>query len=115
MASGMLPVQHDFSDQVKKGQGLYLRDGQIQTEIISVQDRVVTAKAKNSGKVLSDHGINLPDTEFRGGVLTQKDKKDLLVINKLDADYVAVSFAHTAADIVNVRKEIAKHKVRCQR
>lgn len=109
-SSGIIPVQHDFSNQVKKGESLYLRDGQIQTEITSVQAGIVTVKAKNSGKVLSDHGINLPDTEFKGGILTQKDKNDLLVTNKLDADYVAVSFAHAASDIQNVKKELAKHK-----
>lgn len=106
----VLPIQHDFSEHVKKGQQLYLRDGQIQTEILSVIDKVVTVKAKNSGKVLSDHGINLPDTEFQGGVLTDKDKKDLEVTHKLDADYVAVSFAHSAKDIENVREELTKHR-----
>lgn len=107
--ANLLPVQHDFSKHVKAGQQLYLRDGQIQTEIISVVDKVITVKAKNSGKVMSDHGINLPDTEFSGGVLTEKDKKDLTITRKLDADYVAVSFAHSARDIENVRQELAKH------
>jgi pyruvate kinase len=107
---GVLPIQHDFSRQVKKGHRLFLRDGQIQTEIISIINGIITTKALNSGKVLSDHGINLPDTVFDSGVLTQKDKKDLEVTAKLDADYVAVSFAHTAQDIYDVKNEISKHK-----
>ena len=110
----LIPIQHDFSDQVKKGHSLYLRDGQVQTEIISVQDGIITIKAKNSGKVLSDHGINLPDTVFTGGVLTEKDKKDLEVTHKIDADYVAVSFAHTPGDIDRVREVLAKHKTKAK-
>lgn len=108
----ILPIQYDFSDEVKKGHKLFLRDGQIQTEVVSVKEGIVTVKAKNSGKVLSDHGINLPDTVFTRGVLTDKDKKDLEITKKLDADYVAVSFAHTAKDIDDVREYLAARK--CQ-
>lgn len=110
----LLPIQHDFSTQVKKGHSLYLRDGQIQTEVVSVQDGIITVKAKNSGKVLSDHGINLPDTVFTEGVLTEKDKNDLSIAHKIDADYVAVSFVHTPDDIERVREELKKHKTRAK-
>lgn len=109
-ASGMIPIQYDFSKEVKKGDRLFLRDGQIQTVIQSNAEGVIAVKAINSGKILSDHGINLPDTIFKNGVLSEKDKKHLTISAKLDADYVAVSFAHTAKDIDDVRKELAKHK-----
>ena len=107
---GILPIQYDFAAQVKKGERLFLRDGQIQTEITSVEKKVITAKALNSGKIMSDHGINLPDTVFKNGVLSEKDKNDLTVTRKLDADYVAVSFVNRAQDIHDVRNELAKHK-----
>ena len=107
---GVIPIQHDFSNDVKKGQRLYLRDGQIQTEVTAVSDKLITAKAINSGKIMSDHGINLPDTVFTHGVLSKKDKKDLTITAKLDADYVAVSFAHTANDILHVKKLLKENK-----
>jgi len=87
-----------------------LRDGQIQTEVTAVKDGVIMAKAINSGKILSDSGINLPDTVFKNGVLSKKDEKDLTVTSKIDADYVAVSFAHTPADIEHVKSQILKNK-----
>lgn len=107
---GEIPIQHDFSGEVKKGDRLFLRDGQIQTEIVEIKGKVIYAKAINSGKIMSDHGINLPDTVFKKGVLSEKDKKDLTVTAKIDADYVAVSFAHTAEDILDVREELKKHR-----
>jgi pyruvate kinase len=110
LSSEMLPIQHDFSKQVKKGERLFLRDGQIQTEIISISSGVISSKALNSGKIMSDHGINLPDTIFKDGVLSEKDKKDLTVTNTLDADYVAVSFINTPQDIYDVRNQLSKHK-----
>ena len=33
-SSDIFPIQYDFSKQVKKGERLFLRDGQIQTEIL---------------------------------------------------------------------------------
>lgn len=106
----VLPIQYDFSSLIKKGHRLFLRDGQIQTEVVSVKNGLIMAKALNSGKVLSEHGINLPDTIFDAGVLTQKDKVDLEITAKIDADYVAVSFAHTPQDIYDVKNELSKHK-----
>ncbi len=108
--SEFLPIQYDFSKQVKKNERLFLRDGQIQTEITSIEKGIITAKALNSGKIMSDHGINLPDTVFKGGVLSDKDKNDLTVTHKLDADYVAVSFVNTPQDIYDVRNELSKNK-----
>jgi len=111
---GIIPIQHDFSNEVKKGHRLFLRDGQIQTEVTAVNGKVISAKAINSGKIMSDHGINLPDTVFTNGVLSKKDKKDLTITAKLDADYVAVSFAHTASDIAHVKKQLEEHKAECK-
>jgi pyruvate kinase len=110
---GIIPIQHDFSGEVKKGQRLFLRDGQIQTEVVDIKGGLISAKAINSGKIMSDHGINLPDTVFTNGVLSKKDKKDLTITAKLDADYVAVSFAHTPNDILHVKKQLREHKADC--
>lgn len=110
----VLPTQYDFSGHVKKGQDLYLRDGQISTEIQLVSGGVVTVKAKNSGKVLTGHGINLPDTDFEGGILTTKDKLGLDITRKIDADYVAISFVQTVKDIENVRRVLHKHRARAK-
>lgn len=114
VASGFVPIQHDFSAEVKKGHRLFLRDGQVQTEVTAVKDKVIFAKAINSGKIMSDHGINLPDTVFKNGVLSKKDKQDLSITAKLDADYVAVSFAHTANDILHVKDQLVAHKADCK-
>lgn len=109
LPSGVIPIQHDFSKEVSKGHRLFLRDGQIQTEITAIKDGVISAKAINSGKIMSDHGINLPDTVFTNGVLSKKDKKDLTITAKVDADYVAVSFAHKASDIEHVKSQLKQN------
>lgn len=104
----ILPTQYDISTEVKAGEQLFLRDGQIRTIIKSVKDKVVTVQVQNSGKVLSDHGINLPDTQFTRSVLTPKDRKDLEFTKRNEIDYVAMSFVQTAKDIEELRGLLQK-------
>jgi len=58
---GALPVQYDFSKNVKRGERLYLCDGKIQTIITAVKDGIVHARVENSGILYAKKGINLPD------------------------------------------------------
>lgn len=107
----MIPLQFDFSKFVKKGDLLYIRDGTIKTKIQSIRDGVITVRVENSGKFLSNHGINLPDTQFdSAAILTEKDHHDLKFVRESDIDYVALSFVQSADDITHLRSLLARHK-----
>jgi pyruvate kinase len=97
--SGHIPTQYDLSKKVKRGERLYLYDGKVRTTITSVKDGVVHARAENAGILIKRKGINLPDTDFGGDIITVKDKKDIAYGSTNDIDYVALSFVQTAADI----------------
>ena len=108
---GHLPIQYDFTHLVKKGDTIMLRDGTIETKVISTAKGEITAEVRNSGKVSSNHGINLPDTVFDSKeIITKKDLDDLKFIYKNDVDYVALSFVQTANDIDHVRSLIQKNR-----
>ena len=102
--SGHLPTQYDLSTKVKRGERLYLFDGKIRCEITSVRDGVVYAEAQNDGILVKRKGINLPDTDFAGDIITAKDRADLVFGSTQDIDYVAQSFVQTAADVRDMRK-----------
>jgi pyruvate kinase len=102
--SGIIPLQYDLSKKVKRGERLYLYDGKIRTTITSVQDSVIHVEAENNGILIKRKGINLPDTDFGGDIITSKDKKDLAFGSTHDIDYVALSFVQSAADIEKLRK-----------
>jgi len=102
--SGHLPTQYDLSKKVKRGERIYLYDGKIRAIISSVKDDVVYAEAANDGILLKRKGINLPDTDFGGDIITAKDKADLVYGSAADIDYVALSFVQTAHDIENLRR-----------
>jgi pyruvate kinase len=63
----------------------------------------VYCEAENDGILLKRKGINLPDTDFAGDVITEKDKADLAYGSTQDIDYVAMSFIQSATDIENMR------------
>jgi len=102
--SGHIPTQYDLSKKVKRGERLYLYDGKIQTIVDSVQGRVVHATAQNDGILIKRKGINLPDTDFGGDIITKKDREDLAFGSTQDIDYVAQSFVQTADDLRAMRK-----------
>jgi pyruvate kinase len=101
--TGYLPTQYDLSKYVKRGERIYLYDGKVKTVVTSVKDDIVYAEAENSGTLVKRKGINLPDTDFRGNIITAKDKADLVYGSVKDIDYVAMSFVQTDKDIAKLR------------
>lgn len=104
--SGILPVQYDLSKKVKRGERVLMFDGRVRTTVTSVKDGIVHVKAENDGIVIAKKGINLPDTDFAGDVLTQKDIEDLAFGSTQDIDIVAMSFVQSAEDIINLRRKM---------
>ncbi len=104
LETGVIPTQYDLSKKVKRGERLYLFDGKIRTKITAVRQGIVFCEAENDGILLKRKGINLPDTDFGGDVITEKDRADLAYGSTQDIDYVAMSFIQSAEDIENMRK-----------
>jgi|JI10StandDraft_1071094.scaffolds.fasta_scaffold37030_4 pyruvate kinase len=104
--TGVIPTQYDLSKKVKRGERLYMFDGKVRTTVTSVKDGLVHVRAENDGVLLKRKGINLPDTDFAGDVITEKDKADLAYGSQQDIDYVAMSFIQSGADIEKMRKII---------
>lgn len=101
---GVIPMQYDLSKKVKRGERLYIYDGKVKTIVTSVQNGIVHVRVENDGILIKRKGINLPDTDFGGDVITKKDKEDLAFCSTQDIDYVAQSFVQSADDVKNLRK-----------
>ena len=102
--TGHLPTQYDLSVKVKRGERIYLYDGRVKTVVSSVRDGIIYAHAANDGILIKRKGMNLPDTDFAGDVITAKDRADLIYGSSKDIDYVAMSFVQTADDIFGMQK-----------
>lgn len=109
--TGHIPIQYDLSTKVKPGERLYLYDGRVRAVVEHVDGTVLRAKAENDGILLKRKGINLPDTDLAGDVITEKDKQDLAFGATQDIDYVAQSFVQTAEDLRSLRAMMQAHNM----
>lgn len=100
-----LPVQYNLAAKVKVGEPVYIFDGKIRTHVQEiVSDTAIRLTAENKGFVNSHKGLNLPDTDFGGDILTEKDLRDIDYGVTKDFDYVALSFIQSADDIIKLRE-----------
>ncbi len=106
---GSIPVQYDLSKKVKRGERLLINDGRLKTIVTSVGKELVRVRAQNKGVLIKRKGINLPDTDFGGDIITTKDKKDIVYGVSQEVDYVALSFVQTADDIKKLRRILKGH------
>lgn len=100
-----IPVQYNLAEKVKVGEPIYLFDGKIRahvTEIVS--ETAIKIEVENDGFIMSKKGLNLPDTDFGGDIITEKDMHDIEFGATQDFDYVALSFVQSAEDIVKLRQ-----------
>lgn len=99
------PVQYNLAEKVKVGEPIYIFDGKVRTTVLEiVSDTAIKLRVENNGTLMSKKGINLPDTDFGGDILTPKDLRDLEYGLTQDIDYVALSFVQSAEDIHNLRQ-----------
>ena len=93
---------------VNPGDVLLVDDGRIVLEVVSVVKTQVRCKVVLGGKLSDNKGINLKGGGLSAGALTGKDRKDLLHGVEIGADYFAVSFVSSAADIDQARSLLKK-------
>lgn len=102
-----IPVQYNLAQKVKVGEPVYIFDGKVQaTAMDIIDDSHLKVRVENDGYIMSRKGINLPDTDFGGDILTAKDIGDIEFGADKDIDYVALSFVQSAADITDLRARL---------
>lgn len=106
-ATKFIPTQYDLSKKVKRGQPILIYDGKVRTTVTSVQDGTVHVRVENDGVLIKRKGMNLPETDFGGDVITEKDRTDIAFGTANDIDYVAQSFVQSASDVRKLRRILA--------
>ena len=85
-------------------------DGKIRTEVTEIVSKTaVKVKVENDGFIMSRKGINLPDTDLGGDIITEKDMADIEFGASRDFDFVAMSFIQSAEDIEKLRQILVSH------
>ncbi len=111
----VLPVQYNLAEKTKVGEPISFFDGKVKAEIIEkVSDTAIKVRIINDGFIMSHKGINLPDTDLGGDIITEKDLADIEFGATRDFDYVAMSFIQSAEDIERLRQILVSHGSRAQ-
>ena len=105
-----LPVQYNLADKVQPGEPIFLFDGKIKAKVIDVSSSTaIKIQVQNDGFLMSKKGLNLPDTDFGGDIITEKDMADIEFGAARDFDYVALSFVQKPEDIEKLRQILLSH------
>ena len=100
-----IPIQYNLAEKVKVGEPLSMFDGKVKSEVVEiVSDTAIKVEIKNDGFIMSKKGLNLPDTDFGGDILTPKDMADIEYGANCDYDYVSLSFVQSASDIEKLKQ-----------
>ncbi|MDR3298213.1 MAG: pyruvate kinase [Candidatus Nomurabacteria bacterium] len=106
----VLPVQYNLAEKVKVGEPISMFDGKIRAQIIEITSKTaIRIKIENDGFIMSRKGINLPDTDLGGDIITEKDMADIEFGASRDFDFVAMSFVQSADDIEKLRQILVSH------
>ncbi len=97
----------DYKDLIKdvsRGSTLLLDDGRLEMWVEDVQGNEVICTVVQGGVLSNNKGINRKGGGLSAAALTEKDIEDIKTAAKLKADYLAVSFPKSAADIQQARE-----------
>ncbi len=86
------------------GDTLLLDDGNIRLLVERIVGTRVECRVMVGGDLSNNKGINRLGGGLSAAVLTDKDKVDLKLAAEIDADYIAISFPRSAADVNEVRE-----------
>ena len=93
----------DLPRDVARGATLLLDDGRIEMWVEKVEGSEIHCTVVQGGVLSNNKGINRKGGGLSASALTEKDIEDIKTAAELKADYLAVSFPKTAADIRQAR------------
>lgn len=89
--------------EVTEGVVLLLDDGRITMQVDRVKGNQIHCVVLTGGLLSNNKGINRQGGGLSADALTVKDKQDLITAVTLEADYIAISFPKSAADILQAK------------
>jgi pyruvate kinase len=99
----------DFPRLVSERSEIVIGDGLPRLAVASSGPGEVVAQALSSGELAPRKGINVTYARPELPAITEKDMRDLALAAELGADFVALSFVRSAADIEQLRALLEEH------
>jgi pyruvate kinase len=101
---GELPISPAvIAEVLQPGHEILIDDGLVRLHVESVQEGRARCSIVEGGRVTSHKGVNLPGVPVPIPSLTRKDLDDLDFALHHEADFIALSFVRSAADVRDLR------------
>ena len=94
----------DLPNDVEPGSVLLLDDGRIILDVDHVHGPEIHTIVRHGGTLSNNKGINRQGGGLSAPALTAKDMDDIRIAAQINADYIAVSFPKSAADMYMARQ-----------
>ena len=98
----------ELPNDLNAGNILLLDDGKIILKVDRIKNSKIFTTVIQAGTLYNNKGINLRGGGLSASALTDKDKSDILIAAKADADYVAISFPINADDVRETKSLLLK-------
>ena len=96
----------------RAGDKIMIDDGKVTVEVIEVKGNDVVTRVIHPGSVSNNKGLNLPGVAVSVPALSEKDIVDLKWGLNAGADFIALSFVRSAADVKDVHRIMAEVGIR---
>ncbi len=105
-----ISFNHDFLDQMKVGDVVYIDNGRIKTEVVEKTSESLSLLAVNGGVIDDGKGVNVPNKRLAVPTVSPWDNKIIEFAEEQEIEYLALSFTRNAKDIANLRSAAENFK-----
>lgn len=106
---GLISSQYkQLHKDAKPGERILLDDGNLELQVVSINDTEVECKVIHGGLLKNNKGMNLPDSQLSTSSFTAKDRKDADLAVEMDVDFIALSFVRNASDVQTLQRYLNK-------
>ena len=99
-----------FFNDIRAGDFIFLNDGAIQLKVICPTNSEVKCRVVVGGLLSNNKGINVPGVRLNVPSITSEDLKHLAFAVEQGVDFVAISFVHSVADVLEIKKILQKKR-----
>lgn len=108
-AGAAIPIlQEEILTAIKPGVQMLLGDGDVELKIKAQKGDIFEAQAISGGVVKSRQGVTVVGKSFECPTLMPKDLIDVKEAAELGADFIALSYVHTADDMSQLRNIVSR-------
>jgi pyruvate kinase len=93
---------------LRKGNDLYIDDGRLRFKVIDKKKGKAKLRVIEGGKIEGRKSVNFPGVDLNIKSIAARDIDALSKVNRVDVDYVALSFVRDEKDILDLQRELDK-------